>query len=278
MQLAELVRSYLLERECCAKYAESLRAVERSFSAALGHPATIADFADDPVNSWLASLRGSSQTRANKRRLLLTLWRDAFDRRLVDRLPGRIRKIKRADVVPECWTLEQVRKVQAACDELRGNFRRLKVSRALYMRALVDAKYDSCLRLGDLLSIEREWIWPGGYLSLVQNKTGKTQRVRLRDSTLKRIEELQAALPGHRLVWPPFAQRKRFYQLFKKIVAAAGVRGSAKWLRRTSASYFERENPGMAWRHLGHSRPGVDRQFYLDPNVAYPDRPLPPEP
>src|SRR5690606_22120070 len=171
------------------------------------------------------------------------------------------------------WTLDQFRKIEAACDALPGKFRRLSVSRSLYMRSLVDAKYDSGLRLGDLLSLERDWIWPDGHLSIVQSKTGKQHRIQFRETTLARIRELQEALPGHRLIWPAFARRKRFYQLFRKIVEMAGLRGSSKWIRRTSGSYFEREHPGEAWKHLGHSRPGVDRQFYLDPNVAYPTRP-----
>lgn len=278
MQLSALVQSYLLEHECCDVYAGNLAAVVRSFSTFLEHQATTDDLADEPVNRWLASLAGAAETRNNKRRQLLTLWRYAYlDLHTVERGPGRIRRIKRPERVPECWTLEQFRRLEEECDRLPGRFRKLPVQRALYMRALVDAKYDTALRLGDLLSLERDWIWPGGFLSIVQHKSGKSHRIRLRDSTLARIDELQAALPGHRLIWPQFAERKRFYQLFRKIVAAAGLKGSSKWIRRTSGSYYEREHPGEAWRHLGHARPGVDRQFYLAPNIAYPERPLPPD-
>src|SRR5689334_19161371 len=147
MQLSELVATYLLENECCEKYADSLTSVERSFSAFLSRPAATDDLTDDTVNRWLTSLNGSlaPSTKAGKRRQLLTLWRDAFDRRVIDRLPGRVRTIKQPEIVPECWTLEQFRLIEAACDALPGTFRRLKVSRSLYMRALVDAKYDTAL-------------------------------------------------------------------------------------------------------------------------------------
>ena len=82
------------------------------------------------------------------------------------------------------------------------------------------AAYDSGLRLGDLLALERQDIWPDGYVSLVQHKTGFSHRAQFRSKTLMLIEECMTDWPQRKLIWPQFARRKRFYEYIRRLVRA----------------------------------------------------------
>lgn len=144
------------------------------------------------------------------------------------------------------------------------------------MRSLVNGQYDTALRIGDLQSVERSWMLPDGRLTLVQHKTGRQHRVQFRAETLKDIRRLIECLPGRRLIWPPFCDRRQFFRFFRSLRLRAGLDCGTKGIRRASASYVEREHPGLGWRHLGHSRPGLDVRHYLDPGIAWPDATMPP--
>ena len=75
-------------------------------------------------------------------------------------------------------------------------------------------------------------------------------------------------------IFPAWCKRDQFYRHFKNLTTFAGVPCTTKWIRRGSASQYEADNPGQAWKHLGHSAPGLDRKFYLNPQIAYPERPM----
>lgn len=232
------------------------------------------------VNDWLTTRKDdgrSPRTVKGNRTSLLMLWREAHEIGEAPP-PGKIRTVKCPDTIPVAFTHEELTRLFAYCKTLRGTFRKLKIPKRLYFLSLFNANYDTALRLGDLFSLERSWIWPGGYISIVQGKSGHSHRVQLRDETIRLIDDCMSALPNRRLIWPQFALRKRFYEQVKKIVKGAGIReGTTKWLRRSSASYIAREfGIDAASEHLGHRTPGLAKQFYIDPNICSPQRPLPP--
>lgn len=279
MSIVDYIKKYSREHDIAASTIQQMEIAGKLLCRFAGRQIGIDELSDDLLNGWLVARKQEGRSPATirgNRTSILTLWYAAYEDGLIQGLPRRVRVIKQPDRVPECWTLEQLGKLLAACDRLEGRFRNLPVSKRLYARSLINAKYDTALRLSDVLSIERDWIWPGGYVSIVQSKTGRAHRVQFRETTLAEIAEVTEALPNRRLIWPAFAQRRRFYVFFRQLVRDAGLRGTSKWLRRSSASYFERENPGAAWRHLGHTGPGLDREHYLDPRVSYPAMPLPP--
>ena len=49
----------------------------------------------------------------------------------------------------------------------------------------------------------------------------------------------------------------------------------SEWLGSYIATYVERDNPGAATRHLGHSSPNMAK-YYVNPQIASENRPLPP--
>lgn len=279
MYLDVLVSGYLAERSVSVGYADSLLVLVRQFSEHLDRAASTDDLATAVVNAWLESLESgelSRHTVRNKRRMLLTLWRAAFDDGLVKDLPRKIRRIRVDRKVPRAPNHAKLAALLAVIDRLEGTFRKLPAPRRLYMRSLVNGQYDSGLRIGDVQSLERDWITPSGRLTLIQSKTGRQHTICFREETMRDIQELIDCLPGRRLIWPPFGSRHRFFRFFRRLRLAAGLNCSTKGIRRASASYVERDRPGTAWRHLGHSRPGLDTESYIDPDIAYPDPTLPP--
>ena len=48
-------------------------------------------------------------------------------------------------------------------------------------------------------------------------------------------------------------------------------------IRRGAASAAERDSAGSGWRLLGHTAPGLDREFYIDQTIAYAEAVRPPE-
>jgi integrase len=231
------------------------------------------------ANRWLCARKDdglSPATIKGNRTSLLMLWREAHDLGAATEA-GKVRTVKVPAKIPVAFTLEEVRLLIAACAQLKGTFRRVPIRRRIYFSSLFNADYDTALRLGDLLSIERSWIWPGGYVSIVQSKTRQSHRVQLRAETLAQIDECMADWPGRALIWPEFAKRKRVYEYVRRLVGIAGIRkGTTKWIRRSSASYVEAAHPGCGAAHLGHKTAGLAERYYFDPMIVRRERPLPP--
>jgi integrase len=231
------------------------------------------------VNQWLLARKDNGTAAATingNRTSLLMLWREAHELGFAPP-PQKVRTIKVPSTVPTAFTREELVKLIAACASLKGKFRRVPIRRRVYFESLFESAYDTALRLGDLLSIERTWIWPGGYISIVQKKTGHSHRVMLRPSTICRIDECMSDWPGRAHVWPQVANRKHFYEYVRRLVRVAGIRkGTTKWIRRSSASYVEREHPGCGARHLGHRTPGLAEKYYFDPSIVSREHTLPP--
>lgn len=101
-------------------------------------------------------------------------------------------------------------------------------------------------------------VTPERYWRQVQHKTGKIATGRLHESTLAALRATKQERPVH---WP--CHRNAFQAAFRVLQRRAGVtRGTFRWLRRSSGSYVEAENPGQGHRHLGHSSPEVFRRHY----------------
>ncbi len=139
--------------------------------------------------------------------------------------------------------------------------------------AFVLAAYDSALRLGDVLSIRFDQV--DAEFTIVQQKTGDLHKVFLQPQTIVAVTSIR--LPVRQLVFEWKHSRQTFYTRFNRIIKDAGVRpGTSKFIRRSSASYIERDNPGMAMRHLGHRTPGLAERNYIDPTIVRTERPRPP--
>ena len=241
----------------------------------------------DMLNGYLRwmerDLKRSPYTTHSRRATLLVLLDAAAENGLCESLAHKsIRKVKRPSLVPECLTAREVATLITACDDWDAYCRSMPrfqnklrngKPRGLFWKTFVATAWDTALRLSDVLALERQDIWPGGHLTIVQAKTGRQHRVDIHQQTLAWIDELMTG-DERGPIFPMWCKRAMFYRHFKNLTTFAGVPCTTKWIRRGSASQYEADNPGQAWKHLGHSAPGLDRKFYLNPQIAYPVRPM----
>jgi hypothetical protein len=278
MRLLDFVSRYTLARDCCRAYVQDLRATVEQLCRHAGRELTLADLESDLVNAWLASLKDqvAPRTIRNKRVNLCVLWRAAFDERLVDRPPERIRKVRVPQSIPVGFMREELLSLVRVADEIKSNWCD-GTPRRLWFGSYFRAAYDTALRLGDMLDIEIPWIWPGGYLSIVQNKTGKTHRVQFRQETLAMIYELVGERRAGK-VWSLPVCREQFFWWFRRLRKKAGLtKGTSKWIRRSSASYIAATHGNdAASEHLGHRSRELAEMHYIDPRIVCRARPMPP--
>ena len=278
--ILSFVATYRRSRDLKTDTIKQLECVARAFERFAG-PIAWREVNDDLANDWLCHLqdegRLSPVTIYSRRRLFLTLWRAAYDAGLVERLPQRVRRIKQPDIVPVAFLADEIQAMLNVVEEMTGDVRGLRLPRRLWWRSFLLAAYDSGLRLSDLLSIERDWIWRGGRLSIVQAKTGRSHVVQLAPLTLATIDESMAACPKRRLIWPLWCGRACWFRHFARLVRQAGLpAGTSRWIRRSSASYVERDQPGRGAAHLGHRSHDLARRHYFDPRIVTREATLPP--
>jgi integrase len=61
-----------------------------------------------------------------------------------------------------------------------------------------------------------------------------------------------------------------------RMVAAAKLTGTCKWMRRTGATWVEATQPGSASRFLGHRSPELAMKHYVDRTLLPNSCPMPP--
>ncbi len=228
-------------------------------------------------------LERSAYTIIARRRNLLTLLDAAADDGLCPAVRRRKVRCPRCPaLIPKCLTAQQMGRLIAACDDWDAQCRSMPhyrdvlpngKPRGLFWKTFVATAWDTALRLSDVLALERQDITLGRGLTIVQAKSGRQHRVQFHQQTLAWIDDLMDG-DDHGAIIPVWCERRQFYRHFKNLTTFAGVPCTTKWIRRGSASQYEADNPGQAWKHLGHSAPGLDRKFYLNPQIAYPERPM----
>lgn len=237
--------------------------------------ATIDDLDRSTVNAWIdcrvreASL--SVHTIKTRRGALLAIWNGAVGLEILPDPPAKIRKLRIRPKNPTAWEREEIEQlIRFALHEWQKRYLpKIELPRGLYFGSLAAAGYDTGLRLGDLLSLEREWIrvdgFGEGHLAIVQSKVSRLVGCRLHKETMRLIDELMAHNPGRRLIWPMWGRREALYSQFRKLVRAAGIRdGTFRYLRRASTTHVEIAYPGKGQEHAGHADGGVTRRHYLD--------------
>jgi integrase len=248
------------------------------FERSLGRAMEWADFADAVFNTVIAAelARGiTPSTVRGMRASMRALWNSAWWAEILDKPPGRIRKIKLKASLPQCWTTEELARLAAQIEQITGNLRSCPaISRKAFWKALVATAFYSGLRHGDLDALK----WPnlrGDTLYVVMSKTGDMLSQRLPEDCLELLEPLRAV--GTEFIFSDLLCRGEQDETFRRLLQAAGLPGSFKWLRRSGASHLERVAPGSAKGFLGHRTPNLAWRHYLDPAVVQQDRPIPPQ-
>lgn len=261
MTLDNLLRSYLVAVEVGPRYAESLRRTVRKAQA--NGLLEIRQLAPDTVNSFLAGLDLSPVTVGNIRRELLTLWRFAYEERLTEAQPTRIRRVKARSSPPVCWTRDELNRLwEAAGSDETPISSRVQLRRCDVLPAWIAIAYDSGMRFGDVLSLQSSQI-VRGFVVTIAAKTGKQLVRQLSPVAVYEAARLVKMSPdGSLFLW--CLPRRRALLLWRSFLDQHGFRGSSKWLRRAAATAVEMRERGAATAFLQHSSPHLAIRHYLD--------------
>lgn len=249
-------------------YREQLRVLTKRL------PWLVTDLTADRIDTYLTSALHNlaPSTVQNHRRMLSTLRRAAVRDGLLggESIQKPIRRVKHNLPVVRAWSHDEIRKLLTAARTMPGNTLRCPLN--VLMPAWVLFAYSSGLRRGDLLEVRYDQI-RGNKLAVVQHKTGIPHVVALDQQALDAI----ATLPRHgQKIFGSLISKWRIKTVLAKLVKRAGLCGSGKYLRRSSATYAV--IAGMdAQGHLGQRTPGLAQRHYVDPLlVAELKQPVPP--
>lgn len=276
--LTTLLDLYRQARDVRPATVEQYRYALLDLSKFLNRPIEPDDWTDATLNAYLSGLRErvGVYTARQRRANLLVVWRFGYAAGLIPTAPRQVCVIRRPELARSTWTPEQIARLMRHAEGLRGRFRTSSVPKAQFWSAWVRVAYDSALRPADQFSIRLEQIPADGIFEIVQAKTGTRHTIRLRPETLLAVQTF-AKFPKRTHLFPRLWDRGGFCRAFRKLAAGAGLAGSPKILRASSATELERLYPGTAWRHLGHAEPSTSVRHYLGIR-AWQDRPLPPLP
>lgn len=147
------------------------------------------------------------------------------------------------------------------------------MAKAAFWTAFILALWDSALRLGDLLKFRFDEIGLHGLVVQQQKKTGWPTAFRLSASTLAALEKIRRQ--DEPLIFGRIVCRDTVFATFRRLTAAATLKGGTKKVRKSAATDVDRKQPGAATRLLGHKTPTMARDFYIDPRIAQADPPSP---
>lgn len=277
LTLTQYCEAYATTRDLTAGAIYQYKQAARSFEWWAEESVYVDQLNTDMVNQWVAFLCSTGMGRAtvrNRRTHLLAMWRQAHNSGLTVTFPVDIRPVKVRHRAPEAWTHAQVAKLLIAAANMEGIYRRIQREKAAAWDLMIRVAWDTGLRQGDVFKLRRDHINDIGLVVVTQSKTGRVHVARLHPSTLNRINAL--GILGDVCPWP--MTHEFFRQEFQQLTKAAGLVGSFKKLRKSSASNVEADHPGAGASHLGHV-PGskIAAMSYLDPRIVVDKKPMPKE-
>lgn len=250
---SSILENYLNERSVCAAYAENLTGVAYRCQA----------ISKEAVNAYLRKRQKivSPLTLKIERRMLLTLWRWAYDRGFVNAAPRGILSFRTERQSTRAWTRRQVVQLIKTAKKMPGTFR-CGAERSLFFEAWVRLGYETGARFGDIWRFRFSDI-EDGCIRWVMHKTGDPMHRHLSEECLSSLEALRkwskdGLILGH------FCKRSHAFHLYRDLCEEAGVAGTSRWLRRSGATHVEMELPGKAKVFLGHRTHGLAERNYID--------------
>lgn len=228
------------------------------------------DLTVDKIDAYLtdALKHLAASTVHNHRRMLSTLRKAALRDGLVNECTRPIRRVKHSLPVVRAWDHDEIRRLLSVAAQMPGGT--LRCPYTLLLPAWILFGYSSGLRLGDLLEVRWDQL-RGNTLALNLRKTGALHVVVLDVAAMHAISMLPRKGPK---IFGSLVGRSRIIVAMRRLIKQAGLHGSGKYLRRSSATYAEIDGID-ATGHLGHKTPNM-KKHYLDPVLlAQKKRPIP---
>lgn len=287
MQLLDVVRAYInaqneerpIGRELSALTCRNYFETATVYSRHLQRRACVDDFEAAKVTDFLcAELAAgrSAYTVKGRRNCLLIHWRFAHKRGWASRPCEGVRSIHCPPLAINGYSFAEMETLLSHVSKLVGVLRKTAVPKPIYWGSFLRTDWEVGMRIGDMIRVGIEHFDPSGWLWCYETKTHKAGWRRLRPSTAESITACIAANPHRKLIWPGYT-RKNICRAFTGLAAAAGVKGTSKYIRSGGSSECDRQHPGSGWQHLRHSSPVVWQNHYKVDRIVEQDKPMPPE-
>jgi integrase len=244
------------------------RLAHAQFAEFLEREPRLSDLNDATVGEWLAWLAParSPQTVNNRRDYMLHFWRWCHRHGHTHLWPD-VPKMAEPELLPRGWSVEQIRRLLAACAQEQGTFGGIPA--AAWWIAWHRVIFDTGERSGAMLQLRWDWLdWDAGELDVPGRvrKAGKAMRYALRRETLDSLRLITE--PQRLLIFPTDGGSNGIYHRTKRICRRAGLPyRPPKALRISFASYLE-ANGGNATEALKHSGRAVTEKHYIDVSIA----------
>lgn len=201
-------------------------------------------------------------TVRSERTILLSIWRDAYERHEIDEMPRGVMRVRVRRDPTRAWTLEQLRAAVNATFEHDDHHLRSGACRGLLLRCWILLGYETGARFGDLWSFTVHNI-DGDVIRWQQAKTGDPITRLLSSGCREACREMLADSPDKRVLgWS--CKKRQAMRIMRAFLDANGLPGTSKWLRRSGATHLEIAKPGSAKLHLGHRSVGLAERSYID--------------
>jgi hypothetical protein len=251
---ADVASKYLAERAVSASYGSNVTRIA----------GRVGTMSSERVNEYLkARLQQVATTTARaERTILLTLWRDAYERGAIDDPPRGIMRVKARRAPTRAWTVDEVKLAIRKIADYREERLRSGCLKRHFLMAWFLLGYESGSRHGDIWRFTAANL-DGDLLRWTQHKTGDGIVKVLTPACVAACRTMLEQSPDGRIIgWA--CGRRMAYRHMRLHLDWSGIGGTSKFLRRSSATHIEIETPGMASLHLGHRTATLAAQAYLD--------------
>lgn len=274
MLIGDLLEHFIASRNPSPRYLESLRRTVRR--AAMYGLTNVCQMTNESVNQFLGNLRDlSAETVSNIRRETCTLWRYAHEIEALDTLPTRVRRVRVARAAARAWSMQDLlRMLDCAQQDAAQVSGRVPLRACDVLPAWILVGYETGLRFSDVLSLAKGNVYNNSVV-LSEAKTGKTCVCPISPEAEESLATLLTHSPDG-TYWKWCLPRRRAFCLWRAFLDRHGFSGSARWLRRSAATYIEREKSGGATVFLRHSAPHLARVHYIDATLLTPPQAPPP--
>lgn len=250
--IRDFAASYCLTKGVTAGYARQYRILCNRFD---WHMETLTtDAVDAYLTAALTKLKPITVHR--HRRMIQTLVREWQRTGQVNGCTRPIRRVQYHLPPVRAWSREEMGRLLAVAAEMPRGTRHCPYN--LLLPAWIRVAFSTGLRRSDLLAIEHAQI-RGNKIAVTQSKTGHVHVATLSPGALMSIASLPRRGPK---IFGGLVSGVQIVRAMRRLVKQAGLAGSGKFLRRSSATYAEMQGVD-AKRQLGHRSDGMKR-FYLD--------------
>lgn len=277
--LVDFIRDHYLPQKITVRAASTSRmylVTVRKFAEALGRTPTIADLTEENVVRLLRYSEAaglSPHTIQQRQHYIMAVVNFCIKRRIINWFVD-VPKYPTPDLVPESWTVDEMRQLFAACDKMPGVY--CGVPAAAWWRAFHAALWSTGERTSAVLAIEADWLNVETRVLAIPGRVRKggrkSETYELTPMAVDALGPLLAACreAGRKEVFAFPATRHTFYNHYGRLLRAAGLpdgrRHKPQKIRRTFATFVELAG-GDSTTALGHSCRRVTTEHYLDPKL-----------